>query len=257
MRVVLNAVSLAVLALSMIAASQPANPAKPVKDAAPWLQLTLVDVVPSMVEEFVAVQRELTARAKEAKTPWRTVSRTEVFGDTYRFFIATPVSTLASFDKNADSDQAFLALIHRAEKCITGRESYAVRNLPDVSSPLPEDKMPDLMVVNLARVSPGREQDYVNVMKSDFLPHFDEAKVHYVTGLLALGGEGGFLHVFYFENFAELDKGSPVMRALGPEGASAATAKLSGIVSSSALWVARVIPELSFGAPPASESDER
>ena len=65
------------------------------------------------------------------------------------------------------------------------------------------------------------------------------------------------LEVFYFENFAELDKGSPVMRALGPEGASAVTAKLSGIVSSSALWVARVIPELSFGAPPASESDER
>ena len=65
------------------------------------------------------------------------------------------------------------------------------------------------------------------------------------------------LEVFYFENFAELDKGSPVMRALGPEGAQAATAKLSGIVSSSALWVARVIPELSFGAKeqgPASES---
>jgi hypothetical protein len=116
------------------------------------------------------------------------------------------------------------------------------------------------MVVNLARVFPGREQDYVNVMKSDFLPQFDAANVHHVTGILALGGEGGFLHVFYFENFAELDKGSPVMRALGPEGASAVTAKLSGIVSSSALWVARVIPELSFGAKeqgPASESDKK
>ena len=65
------------------------------------------------------------------------------------------------------------------------------------------------------------------------------------------------LEVFYFENFAELDKGSPVMRALGPEGAQAATAKLSGIVSSSALWVARLIPELSFGPPLATESDKR
>ncbi len=245
--------SLGPLALSIFAAFQPAaNTTKPAKDAAPWTQLTLVDVVPSMVEEFVAVQRELTARAKEAKTPWRTVSRTEVFGDTYRFFIATPVASLASFDKKGDSDPALTALIHRAEKCITARQSYAVRNLPDVSNPLPEEQRPNLMVVNLARVFPGREQDYVNVMKSDFLPHFDEAKVHHATGVLALGGEGGFVHVFYFEDFAEIDKGSPVMRALGPEGALAATAKLSGIVATSELWVARVIPELSFGASASS-----
>jgi len=219
------------------------------------VQLTVVDVVPSMVEEFIAVQRELAARAKEAKTPWRTVSRTEVFGDAYQFFIASPVASLATFDR-AEDDPAMTALVRRAERCITGRTSYAIRSLPDVSNPLAEGKQPGLMVVNMARVFPGREQDYVNVMKSDFLPHFDEAKVHHETGVLALGGEGGFLHVFYFESFAEIDKGSPVMGALGPEGASAATAKLSGIVSSSTLWVARVIPDLSFG-PPATESTER
>ncbi len=241
-------------ALSMAAALQGAKPAK---DEAPWTQFTIVDVIPSMVEEFVAVQRELTARAREAKTPWRVVSRTEVFGDTYRFFIATPLASLASFDKRADSDPALTALVNRAAKCITRRESYAIRNLPDASNPLPSDQKPDLMVVNLARVFPGREQDYVNVMKSDFLPHFDEAKVHHRTGVLAFGGEGGFLHVFYFPSFSELDKGSPVMRALGPEGASGATAKLSGIVSSSALWVTRAIPELSFGPAPSAESHER
>ena len=246
----LSAVGLVLLALSASAALQDKKPAK---DAAPWVQLTIVEVVPSMVEEFLAVQRDLTARAKEVKTPWRTVSRTEVFGDTYRFFIASPVANLASFDK-ADDDPATTALVRRAERCITGRTSYAVRNLPDVSNPLAEGKQPGLMVVNIARVFPGREQDYVNVMKSDFLPHFDEAKVHHVTGVLAFGGENGFLHVFYVENFAELDKGSPVMRALGPEGAQAATAKLSGIVSSSSLWIARVIPELSFGPPPAEST---
>jgi hypothetical protein len=240
---------------TLAAASQPE--VDPPKERAPWVQLTIVDVIPSMVEEFVAVQRELTARAKEAKTPWRTVSRTEVFGDTYRFFIATPVASLATFDKEPPGEAAFAALVTRAEKCITRRESYAVRNLPDLSNPLPQDQKPDLMVVNVAHVFPGREQDYVNVMKSDFLPHFDEAKVHHETGVLAFGGENGFLHVFYVPSFAELDKGSPVMRALGPEGAQAATAKLSGVVSSSALWVARVIPALSYGQEPKTESGTR
>ncbi|MGH9335905.1 MAG: hypothetical protein ACRD21_19395, partial [Vicinamibacteria bacterium] len=202
-------------------------------------------------------QRELAARAKESKTPWRTVSRTEVFGDTYRFFIATPLSSLASFDKKGEPDPEMPALESRVEKCISRRQSYAVRDLPDVSNPLPEGQTPDLMVVNVARIFPGREQDYVNVMKSDFLPHFDEANVHHVTGALAFGGESGFLHVFYFESFAELDKGSPVMKALGPEGAQAAAAKLAGIVSSSELWVARLIPELSFGPPAPTESERR
>ena len=84
----MSALGIVLLTLSASAAPQDEKPAK---DAAPWVQLTIVDVIPSMVEEFVAVQRELTARAKEAKTPWRTVSRTEVFGDTYRFFVATPM----------------------------------------------------------------------------------------------------------------------------------------------------------------------
>ena len=75
------------------------------------------------------------------------------------------------------------------------------------------------MVVNVAKVAPGREQEYLDVMTTDFLPHFDEDEVHHVSGSLAFGGDGGFIHVFYVENFAELDKGSPVMRALGAEGA--------------------------------------
>ena len=113
------------------------------------------------------------------------------------------------------------------------------------------------MIVNVANIFPGREQDYVNVMKSDFLPHFEEAKAHYATGILAFGAESGFLHLFYVPNSAELDKGSPVMRALGPEGALAVTAKLSGVVSSSSLWIARVLPELSYRPEPKSESRSR
>jgi hypothetical protein len=218
------------------------------------VQVTLVDVIPSMVEDFVAVERELTARAREAKTPWRTVSRTEVFGDRYRFLIATPLQSLAAFDKERASDAA---LVTRAERCISRSVTYAVRSLPDLSKPLAPDQKPGLMVVNVAHVFPGREQDYVNTMKSDFLPHFDEAKIHYASGSLTFGGENGFLHVFYVPSFAELDKGSPVMRALGPEGAVAVTAKLSGVVSSSSLWIARVVPELSYRPEPKTEPGNR
>lgn len=208
-----------------------------------------------MVEEFVAIQRELSERAKEAGVPWRSVSRTEVFGDTYRFLIASPVTNLATFDEPGEAGPALSSLISRVQRCITGRQSYAVLALPDISNPLPESDDPDLMIVNMSIVAPGREGDYLNIMKTSVLPHFDEAKVHHVTGSLAFGGEGGFIHVFYVENFAELDKGSPVMRALGAEGAQEVTASFSGIVSRSELWLARILPGASYGQG-AEESEE-
>ncbi len=220
----------------------------------PWVQLTIVHVDPVMVDEFMAVQREFMARAKEAETPWRRVSRTAVFGDTYRFLITTPGENLASFDEADDPDPALAALINRVQKCVTSRQSYAVRTLPDIDNPLPEDQQPDLMVVNVSRVAPGRDEDYLNVMVSDVLPHFKEAGIHYVTGALTFGGEGGYIHLFYYDSFAELDRGSPVVRALGPEGARAVTAKLSGIVTSSEQWLTRLLPEVSYG--PSSSSSQ-
>ena len=224
------------------------------QEAPPWVQLTIVQVDPAMVNEFLAVQREFTARAKEAGTPWRSVSRTVVFGDTYRFLIATPVENFAAFDDANEPDPELTALINRVQKCITSRQSYAVRTLADIDNPLPEDERPDLMVVNIASVVPGREQDYLRVMTTDFLPHFDEAELHYVTGALTFGGAGGYIHLFYVDDFAELDRGSPVVRALGGEGAQAVTAKLSGIVTSSEQWLARIVPDLSYG--PSSSSDQ-
>ena len=236
----------------------------------PWVRLNIVDVDPQMVDEFLAVQREFTALAKKAKTPWRSVSRTEVFGDTYRFLIATPVRTLSSFDPGGappergdvapvvvettpSSEEA--ALVNRVERCVTARRSYAVRVLHDFGNPLPDGEQAGLMVINIANVFPGREQDYMDVMTTDFLPHFDEAEIHHVTGSLAFGGPGGFIHVFYVKDFAQLDQGSPVMKALGSDGAQLVNAKFAGIVARSEIWVSRLVAEASYTSLP-EETDK-
>ena len=237
-------VALLGLALPVAASAQDAPPA--------WIQLNVVDVQPTMVDEFLAVQRELMESAKKAKTPWRTVSRTEVFGDTYRFLIASPVESLSVFDKRGENDRT---LISRAERCITARRSYAVRALYDVGNPLPEDEEADLMLINMVTVAPGREQEYMDLMTTELLPHFKEEKMHHVAGAVSIGGEGGFIHVFYVDDFAELDKGSPAMRALGAQGAAEVTAKFSGIVIRNELWVARVVSDASYSALPEETDD--
>ena len=246
---------------------------------APWMQLTFINVSPAMVDEYLAVQREILARLRgggrggggrgggfapgggggggrgggapdaadgAALSGYRIVSRSDVFGDSYRFVVITPVQTLASLDaRNADPELA--ALNGRAQKYVTGQQSYAIRSIPEFSNPLPDRQAPTMIMVNVARVVPGREQDYLTLMKSDFFPHFDKANFNYQTGLLTFGGEAGFIHLYYIQNLAKLDEGSPVVRALGVEAAQSITSKFAGIVTSNEHWVARVLPDLSYG----------
>ncbi len=225
----------------------------------PWLEMTVVQVDPARVDEFLAAQRELSAldKDKAGAAPWRSVSRTAVFGDTYRFIITTPLESFARLDRAGDGNPARGAIINRIRNVITSRQSYAVRATPSLDNPLPDDEEPALMIVQIVSVVPGREQDYLRVMATDVLPHFDEAEMHHTSGALTFGGEGGYVHVFHVENFAELDQGSPLARALGAEGAQAVTAKLSGVVTRSEQWLVRYLPDLSFRPEAEAEAENR
>ena len=212
----------------------------------PWLEMTIVQVDPGRVDEFLAAQREISALEKEAGTPWRGVGRTAVFGDTYRFVITTPLANFARFDRAGDDDGARAAIVSRIRNVITSRATYAVRTAPTLDNPLPDGEAPALMIVQVVSVAPGREQEYLRVMAEDVLPHFDEAEMHHTTGALTFGGEGGYVHVFHVDNFAALDQGSPMARALGAPAALEVMAKLSGVVTRSEQWLVRYLPDVSF-----------
>ncbi len=215
---------------------------------AAWLQMTVVNVEPAMVDEYVALQRDIATRIRKGGPAWRTVSRSEIFGDSYRFIIINPVQNLASFDAaGRNPDPELTSLNSRATKYVKSQQSFAIRTIPEIDNPLPQNQAPSLMIVNVAHVFPGKEQDYMNIMKSDFLPHFDKANFRHINGSIAFGGESGFVHLFYIQNYAKLDEGSPVVKALGAKGALDVTAKFSGIVTSEEKWIARVIPDLSYG----------
>lgn len=91
------------------------------QDVAPWIEMTVVGVDPGRVDEFLAAQRELSALDGEAGVPWRSVSRTAVFGDTYRFLILSPLAKFARYDRDTDADPARSAAIARIRRVVTGR----------------------------------------------------------------------------------------------------------------------------------------
>ena len=223
------------------------------QDAAPWLEMTIVHVDPARVDEFLAAQREVSALDEEAGVPWRSVGRTAVFGDTYRFVITSPLANFAQLDRADDDDGARAAAVNRIRNVITSRATYAVRTAPTLDNPLPEDETPALMLVQMVSIAPGREQEYLQVMAEDVLPHFDEAEMHHTTGALTFGGEGGYVHVFQVDDFAALDQGSPLARALGAPAALEVMAKLAGIVTRSEQWLVRYLPGVSFRPEPEAE----
>ena len=240
----------ALLTLCLIGVHPAASPGQ---DAAPWIEMTIVGVDPGRVGEFLAAQRELSALDKEAGVPWRSVSRTAIFGDTYRFIVMTPLADFARFDRVPDADPARAAIIARIRGVITSRTTYALRTTPGIDNPLPDDAEPSLSIVQVVSVAAGREQDYLRVMAEDVLPHFEEAEMHHTSGAITFGGESGFIHFFHVGSFAALDQGSPLARALGAHGAPEVRGKLSGVVHRSEQWLVRYLAEVSLRAEPEPE----
>ena len=238
--------------LLLLVLTLPAAPAL-AQDPPPWLEMTIVHVAPARVDEFLAAQREVSALDEAAGVPWRSVGRTAVFGDTYRFVITTPLANFAQLDRAGDDDPARAAAVNRIRNVITSRATYAVRTAPTLDNPLPEDETPALMLVQMVSIAPGREQEYLQVMAEDVLPHFDEAEMHHTAGALTFGGEGGYVHTFHVDDFAALDQGSPLARALGAPAALEVMAKLSGVVTRSEQWLVRYLPDVSFRPEPETE----
>ena len=233
-------------ALLLAALLPAAASAQEAEEVTPWMEMALVGVDPGQVDEFLAAQRELASLEQKAGIPWRSVSRTAVFGDAYRFVIVTPLAQFARLDRPGRPDPARVSVENRIQRTVTSRQTFALRTTPDIDNPLPDGQDPALMLVQLVSVVPGREQDYIRVMAEEVLPHFEEANMHHSSGALTLGGDSGYVHFFHLGNFAALDQGSPMARALGPEGALEVTSKLAGVLARTEQWVVRHLPGLSF-----------
>ncbi len=221
------------------------------------MEMRLVEVAPGDLDSFIAASCELTALDAKGGAGWRSVSRTEGFGDSYQFLFLSPLERFAALDRSAPLDTNRMGIENRVRRATTRETAYAIRTTPDLDNPLPDDQEPALMLVQLVTIVPGREQDYIRIMAEDVLPHFKEAGMHHTSGALTLGGPTGYVHFFHLANFAALDQGSPLARALGPEDAMKVTGKLAGVMDRSEQWLVRYDPDLSYRVEPEEEEPGR
>jgi hypothetical protein len=219
-----------------------------------FLRVSVVKVKPERTLEYEQLQAELTAAYKKAGVPWRSVWRTGAFGDVSTWVGVTPIAKFADFDApllaKAMGERAYERYLTRARNCVASVQYLAVQFRPDLSISSGSAAPPKLGVVADIHVVPGKELVFEGMIKSEVLPAMRKAgiKDYWVHKTVFGGPPNLYTIVSVVENYAELDRGSPLERSMGKEGFQKMRERLAGVVAQVNVELSAVVPELSYSA---------
>lgn len=230
----------------------------PTPQAAPppeFLSVTVVSVKPEMMGEFQNFMKNTTNPAlKKGGVKWRDVwQNTGAAGDAFEYVLVTPMAKFAEFDgpgalEKGLGPQGVTAWQTKAGSLVNSVRRFIVRTRPDLSFAGQRTGAPKLAVLHSAHVAPGRNGDFENYLKNDFVPVMKQADVTYLVSQTLFGGNANeYVTLTMRDSFADLDKGPVHVQALGEEGAQKLTQKMpAGAVVHLERSIVRYVPDLSI-----------
>ncbi|HSB11902.1 MAG TPA: hypothetical protein VLM38_20620 [Blastocatellia bacterium] len=242
----------------------PTRKAKPAESpAAPgWLSINIVRVKADMLAEYQDFAKNETIPAlQKGGVKQREAWGTGVFGEAFEFVYVTPIDSFAQYDSpgpivKALGEEGARAYGAKARRLIVSSHTYAVQTRPDLSL-MGNMSTPKLAVINSIRVVPGKGPAFESLLKTDILPAVKKAgATNYFVSQTVFGGDPNeYVTVTPMDSFAEIGKGSPVVRGMGGQAAfNRWLAKVSGIIASQERTVGRYLPDLSFPTPAKAEN---
>lgn len=223
------------------------------------ISITTTQIKPDMLVTWQDIIRNETIPAlKKAGVPWRWVwANTPVGGPGFTYVTVTPVTNYAQFDQpsplekvlGADGLARYNAKI-RPAIVSTHTEIHTMVQQASIQSF--SGKPPALATVQTIQVLPGRGQEWAAITASDVLPALKKAGVtdYWVSTTTFGGPQQRRTIVTAIANFAQLDAGPLLNRALGAEAAQKINEKRNALTTGpSEITVMRFVPDLSFGAP--------
>lgn len=218
------------------------------------LSITVVSVKPEMMVEFQNFMKNTTNPAlKKGGLKWREVwQNTNAAGDAFQYVIVTPVGKLAEFDglsaiEKGLGQQGFASWQTKAGSMVNSVRRFIIRTRPDLSF-AQGMATPKMAVVQSVHVAPGRNDDYENFLKNEFVPVMKQAGATYLVSQVLFGGDGNeYITLTMRDSFTDLDKGPIPVQTLGPEGAKKLGQKLpAGTVVHVERSLTKFLPELSI-----------
>lgn len=243
--------TLSILLTSSFANSCPGQSDTPAKPS--HALLSEIHVKPEMRQEWYDLQKnEVNAAFKKAGVPERAVWET-VVGDLSTYFSVVRLEKFAQLDepgaiRRALEPEKRILLLQKLSKCIDGRKRSTVLLRSDLSIRPERRESSKLAVVIGITVVPGKQRAFENLLKTEVLPALKKAGAReLMAAQTTFGGDRNrWTFLSMIPSFAELDKGPPLVRALGREGAEKLEEKTAGLVSSVTYSIARFNTELSF-----------
>ena len=228
--------------------------ASPVAAAPQMTSISVVRVKPEMVTEWIELNKKTVIPAlKKAGVRERACFQTAQFGESFEYVFITPIETLAQYDGEPPMRKAlgegYEAYLEKARRMVTSVHTFLDQGRQDLSY---EGKMtgpPALAVVATITVAPGRTQEFENLIKTTVLPALKKADPtgYYVSQTLLGGDISGYTTVTFYDSFADMAKGSPLVKGMGAAGYESFLRKTAGIVVRAERAVYRYNAELSLG----------
>jgi hypothetical protein len=210
-------VALSVVAGPVICSAQTA-PAPPMQ-----LRVTVTQVKPEMINEWIDLQKSEVAPAlKKAGVKSRTVYSSGLFGTAGEYVLISPIEKWADFDAGnplakALGPEGAARLGEKLRKCVMGSHSYLITRLADLSNVTQEP--PAMIISTRIRVPPNHSAEFQNLVKTEILPVYKKANVSFLVSSRGLGGNPSDVTLSSGLNkFADMEGGSPLVKALGQEG---------------------------------------
>ena len=238
-------------ALSINAAAQTPAPAAPL-----LVHVARVQVKPDRVQEWLEIEKQYSEAYKKGGGTFRYVYQNRA-GNPYEYMVTANVGTYATLDEKSPyvkgTTEAELARMQaRRNQCVESVRTTYERTIPGLGIPAPAGTTRKLFRVTRINVRSGMAEQYLAIMKDDYLPALKKAGV---TSLLVRRVEWGgsrnqFTLIGRHEKYAELDEGSVLTKALGAEAAAKLLAKVRQTIAASEYSLYAHMPNSSFQPPP-------
>jgi antibiotic biosynthesis monooxygenase (ABM) superfamily enzyme len=221
-------------------------------EARTWSTVRTIHVKPSMVPEFVELQKQLNEAGKAAGHRGRGVWQ-EIRGDLATFHVVEGLDNFAQYDEEftpAMGEDEWDAWVDAIGDTIVSASRRINRTHPEYSIPTGDDSTTELLVLRTTSIAPGKGGDFHEWLEDKLVP-----------ALKSGGAEGvWFSHVAFggstdrwtiasrIDNWAELDEPGPLSH-LSDEERAALFEGWGEMVWGSDVRIMRFRPDLSRRSP--------
>ena len=231
------------------------NNETPAVSVDPWHEVSVISIKPEKYAEFERLTKEeVNPALKKGGLPWRNVFSRATFGELFEYVSVLPITRLGQYDEpdllaKVLGKEGTAALRAKLREYYVSLHTMATRQMSDLCFTNSFGEAP-IVVVTVIEIAPGRKAEWRKFMRDEFVPVIRKSDLmKFEAHETMFGGNANeVITVGWWKNYADLEKGSPVERVLGAEGAARLMQKLpQGVVLRVDRKVQRHRKPLSFG----------